>query len=175
MSAEFCERPPRPDGSLAMRMQTRSAALGSLLALLALPALADDKPKIGTLICDVSKGIGMIIMEKQKLSCVFTNDKTKATETYTGSIDEFGVALGEVKEGRLVWGVLAADSGPPAGFLAGKYAGLGEDASFGVGAGANVLAGGSQNAVSLQPISVEGETGINIAGGITTLTLTAGP
>lgn len=132
-----------------------------------------DNPQIGTLSCDVSKGVGMIIMEKQKLNCVFTSAKTNATENYTGSIDEFGVALGEVKQGHLIWGVLAANPDSMPGFLAGKYAGVGADASLGVGGGANVLIGGNDNAVSLQPISVEGETGVNIAGGVTTVTLQA--
>ena len=62
-------------------------------------------------------------------------------------------------EGHLVWGVIAATSGVPAAALAGKYAGVGANASIGAGAGANILVGGSGNAFSLQPISVEGQIG----------------
>ena len=142
-----------------------------MLALGTMCASAEDKVQVGTLSCDVSSGVGLIVVEKQKLSCVFTNGMTGATETYTGSIDQFGVALGEVQKGHLIWGVLTADTGLKAGVLAGTYAGVGANASLGVGAGANVLVGGGQNSVSLQPISVEGQTGLNIAGGVTTVTL----
>ena len=45
-----------------------------------------------------------------------------------------------------------------------RSAGVGANASVGAGAGANILVGGSGNAFSLQPISVEGQIGINIAG-----------
>ena len=136
---------------------------------------AQDKPRIGTLSCDVSSGVGLIVMQKQKLSCVFKNDRTKAAENYTGSISEFGLAIGEVEEGHLVWAVLATDDGGPAGFLAGKYTGVGANASLGAGGGANILTGGNKNNISLQPISVEGLSGINIAGGVTTVTLAAAP
>jgi len=153
----------------------RTACLGLILALFPLQAGAQDSTQIGTLSCDVSKGIGMFIVEKQTLSCVFTHLKGGATENYVGTIDQYGVALGEVAEGHLVWGVIAAVSGVPAGALAGTYAGVGANASVGAGAGANILVGGSGNAFSLQPISVEGQIGINIAGGVTTVTLQTVP
>src|SRR5258707_1253314 len=73
-------------------------------------------------------------------------------------IDQFGVALGEVTGGRLIWDVMAATKGHPAGALAGSYSGVGANASIGVGAGANVLVGGTGRAFSLQPVSVQGET-----------------
>jgi hypothetical protein len=75
----------------------------------------------------------------------------------------------------LLWGVIAVARGLPAGALAGTYAGVGANASFGVGAGANILVGGTGRAFSLQPLSVQGQTGVNIAGGITTVTLVDAP
>jgi hypothetical protein len=57
------------------------------------------------------------------------------------------------------------------GALAGTYAGAGAEATAGVGLGANVLVGGSGKAFSLQPISVEGQVGVNIAAGVTRVTL----
>jgi hypothetical protein len=135
---------------------------------------AETTSQVGTLACDVSKGIGMIIMEKQTVACTFTK-ADGAIETYTGSIEEFGVALGETKEGHLVWGVLAATVGVPEWGLAGSYAGVSANASLGIGGGANVLVGGVGRSLSLQPLSVEGQVGINIAGGVTTLTLEPAP
>ncbi|UVC13374.1 DUF992 domain-containing protein [Mesorhizobium onobrychidis] len=152
----------------------RSACLALIVALVPLEANSQDSTQAGRLSCDVSAGIGMFVVEKQTLSCVF-QDRGGKVENYTGSIDQFGVALGEVAEGHLIWGVIAASSGVPAGALAGTYSGVGANASIGLGAGANVLVGGSGRAFSLQPISVEGQTGINIAGGVTTMTLRAAP
>ena len=146
------------------------ACLGCVIALFPFGANAAST-QIGTLSCDVSKGIGMFVVDKQKLTCVFKLDKGGDADNYTGSIDEYGVAIGEVAAGHLIWGVLAETSGLPKGALAGTYSGIGANASVGPGAGANILAGGTGRAFSLQPISVEGQEGINIAGGVTTVTL----
>ncbi|GGC61013.1 DUF992 domain-containing protein [Chelatococcus reniformis] len=136
---------------------------------------AQEKARVGTLSCDVSAGIGLILVQKQSLNCVFTPDKGGVPGRYVGSITEYGVALGAVQAGHLVWGVIAATSGIAPGALAGTYAGAGAEATAGVGVGANVLIGGTGRAFSLQPLSVEGQVGVNIAGGITAITLTAAP
>jgi hypothetical protein len=152
----------------------RQIVLGAaLLGAAAMPALAGAK--VGTLSCDVSRGVGMILMQKQSLSCVFRPDRGGAPDYYTGRIDEFGIAIGEVAAGHLIWGVIAPDSGVPQGALAGSYGGIGAQATVGAGVGANMLIGGTGRAFSLQPLSVEGQTGINIAGGITTVTLQPAP
>jgi hypothetical protein len=151
----------------------KPASLALVVALIPLGAIAQSSPQVGTLSCDVSQGIGLFVVQKQKLSCVFTQDS--GAENYSGSIDQFGVELGGVEAGHLIWGVIAATKGVPAGALAGQYTGVGANASFGVGAGANVLVGGTGRAFSLQPVSVQGQVGVNIAGGVTTVTLTAAP
>lgn len=150
----------------------RSACFALFVVSIPLAATAQNSTQVGTLSCDVSRGIGMFVVEKQTLACVY-QDQGGKVENYAGSIDQFGVALGEVKNGHLIWGVAAVTSGLPAGALAGTYTGVGANASFGAGAGANILVGGSDRSLSLQPISVEGQQGINIAGGVTTVTLTA--
>ena len=86
-----------------------------------------------------------------------------------------GVAIGKVNAGHLVWGVIAPAEGLPRGALAGSYGGVGVEATAGAGLGANVLVGGTGRAFSLQPLSIEGQTGVNIAGGVTTVTLVASP
>ena len=117
----------------------------------------------------------MILTQSQTMRCLFTPSNGGPPEPYLGHIDEFGVALGAVSEGHLIWGVLAPASGLPHGALAGTYGGVGAQASAGAGVGANVLVGGSGRAFSLQPLSVEGQVGLNIAGGVTTVTLLPPP
>jgi hypothetical protein len=157
---------------------TRSPLLiaSILLSLMSGSAMAQSYAKAGLLSCDVSAGIGMILVQKQKLRCTFTNNAGGPPDHYIGSISEYGVALGGVAAGHLVWGVLSAVSGGvPHGALAGSYGGVGGEASFGAGVGANVLVGGSNRAFSLQPISVEGQVGINVAAGITAVVLEPAP
>jgi Protein of unknown function (DUF992) len=152
----------------------RSTCFGLIVALVPLEASSQNSTQVGTLSCDVSRGIGLFVVEKQTLSCVF-QDQGGKIDNYAGSIDQFGVELGGVAQGHLVWAVVASTSGVPEGALAGTYAGVGANASLGAGAGANILVGGSNRAFSLQPLSVEGQAGINIAGGVTTVTLRDAP
>lgn len=145
---------------------------------LAAPAAAQSETgtKVGTLSCDVSSGIGLFVVEKQTMTCAYKPMKSEATTNYTGKIETYGVTLGGVEKGHLVWGVVTQTSdAPPNGALAGKYIGASADAAFGPGLGANVLVGGSNQAFALQPISVEGEIGVNVAAGVTELTLTTAP
>jgi Protein of unknown function (DUF992) len=147
-------------------------AAAGLAALVAHPAMAQSSVKVGTLTCDVSAGIGMIITQKQTMTCDFAPIDGGPPDKYIGRIDQFGVALGAVQQGTLVWGVIAPASGVPRGALAGTYGGVGAQATAGAGLGANVLVGGTGRAFSLQPLSVQGQTGINVAAGVTTVTLT---
>ncbi|CAN7364955.1 DUF992 domain-containing protein [Rhizobium sp. LjRoot254] len=134
-------------------------------------AFAAKSVNLGMLVCDMSKGIGLIIIQKQKMTCEF-RPVSGSTETYTGKITDIGIELGEVKQGHLVWGVFAAallDMQP--GALAGEYAGVDASAALGLGAGANALIGGTGKGFVLQPLSVEGEIGINVAAGVRTVNL----
>jgi hypothetical protein len=134
------------------------------------PALA-QQVRAGLLTCDVSAGIGLIITSQKELTCVFAPDRPDiAREDYDGSITKFGLDLGISGGGIMVWGVFTGTVAGP-GFLAGDYVGASAEASLGVGVGANVLVGGSNRTVTLQPLSVSGQIGINIALGVASLHL----
>ncbi len=154
-------------------LATLTAAL-TLLATAQAPA-QHSATQIGQLSCDVSGGVGFIVEQKQTMRCLFTPLNGAPPEPYLGRIDEFGLALGAVGQGRLVWGVIAPASGIPRGALSGTYVGVGAEATAGAEVGANVLVGGTGRAFSLQPLSVEGQVGLNIAGGVTTVTLLPPP
>ncbi|KQV18275.1 hypothetical protein ASC97_29910 [Rhizobium sp. Root1203] len=128
--------------------------------------------EVGKLDCDISAGVGMIIESKQAVSCTFTPSPSIAgsPQVYKGSIDEFGLAIGDVKKGRMVW-LVSSVSGKPLAGLQGTYRGVEADASLGLGGGAKVLVGGSQDSVSLQPVSLEEEVGVNVALGVAALKL----
>jgi hypothetical protein len=136
---------------------------------------AQTQLRIGTLSCDVSAGIGLIFVQKQALACIFKPDDGGPPFRYTGQIAEYGLALGGVEKGHLIWGVIATARGIQPGALAGEYAGAGAEATAGLGLGANALIGGTGRAFSLQPISVEGEIGVNVAAGVTRIILSPAP
>jgi len=153
-------------------MFRKSAAAGlalSALALLAPARAADTTVKIGLINCHVSSGWGFVFGSTRDLRCVFTGGGR--TENYTGKISKFGVDIGFQQSGVLLWAVLAPSTDLKAGALTGDYGGVTAGAAAGVGGNANVLVGGSTKSISLQPVSIEGDTGINLAVGVASITL----
>ncbi|MCM2402671.1 DUF992 domain-containing protein [Rhizobium sp. S153] len=146
-------------------------AAGMLLA----PGVSHaERAEVGQLDCDVSAGIGAIVGTRQDMACTFTPSGNEPVQHYTGNITEFGLDVGTIDKGRMVWLVYNATR-EPIGGLEGTYDGVTAGASVGVGADANILVGGSSNSLSLQPLSVEGDTGFNIAVGVTSLKLRLAP
>src|SRR5882757_7256368 len=119
-------------------------------------AQAPNRTKAGTLTCDISGGIGMIIGSKKDVACIFTPSQPGPREVYTGSITKFGLDVGATAGGEMVWSVFAP-SNKHFGALAGNYGGASAEATVGAGLGANVLVGGSNRTVALQPLSVQGQ------------------
>ena len=138
------------------------------LGLLAIPAKADTGVKLGMLVCVVSGSVGLILGGTESASCTFQGPN--GTEYYKGRITQVGLDIGVTAGAVMSWAVFAPGQ-VGKGALAGTYAGATADASFAVGLGANVLVGGSQNSIALQPVSVEGSAGVNIAAGLASFKL----
>ena len=149
------------------------AALAVAVAV-ALPAATmaqgPNGTKAGTLTCDVSGGIGMIIGSKKVVTCMFTPSVPGPREVYVGSITKFGLDVGATTGGEMVWQVLASST-RKFGALAGRYAGASGEATVGAGVRANLLVGGADRTVTLQPVSVQGQVGLNLAVGVAGLEL----
>ena len=150
---------------------TGLVASGLLGAVLLSSPAAAQRAKVGTLECDIAGGIGFIIGSQKEVTCVFTPEERGPREVYVGAISKFGLDLGATGGGQMVWIVFAETVGRRASALVGDYVGVSADASLAVGLGANVLVGGSDRTVSLQPLSVQGQVGINVAAGVTELRL----
>jgi hypothetical protein len=146
----------------------------AVAAAVALPAAsmaqAPSRVKVGTLTCDISAGIGLIITSKKDLTCMYTPSQPGPREVYVGSITKFGLDIGATAGGEMVWSVYAPSAGH-FGVLAGDYSGATAEATVGAGLGANVLVGGSNRTVALQPLSVQGQAGLNVAAGVADLRL----
>ncbi len=157
---------------MSIRAILWTAALVASLAN-AEAAAAQDSLKVGRLRCEVSAGLGLIVASTQEMMCVFTST-TGLLERYFGKIRKFGLDIGVTNAGVLAWDVLQPWSGPKQGALAGDYVGVTASATAAVGAGANALVGGFGRSVTLQPLSLEAQTGVALAAGVAELTLRSG-
>jgi acyl CoA:acetate/3-ketoacid CoA transferase alpha subunit len=152
----------------------RIAPVAGVVVALTVAVPAWSKTQIGILNCDTSIGIGKILMRKQTMTCVFTHSNGK-TENYTGTVREYGLEVGMVKEGHLAWAVVAGTPMKGTGLLAGKYAGATASVAAGLGLGADVLVGSTGDTLALQPVAVEGLSGISLSAGVEQLELVAAP
>jgi Protein of unknown function (DUF992) len=155
-------------GEKKMRMSLLAAAVAATFFGGA-NVSAQSGVNAGSLNCTVAGGMGFIFGSSKALDCIFVPPNGPA-QHYSGTIQKFGVDIGFTKEAHIVWLVFSPGAVTP-GVLAGEYVGASGSASVGVGVGANVLIGGGNNQVSLQPVSVEGSVGLNVAAGVTGIAL----
>jgi hypothetical protein len=164
---------------IAMELPVKSknwimvAMAGLLMSVLsAMPAHAADKitVKTGYLTCHEAGGWGFIIGSSHSIHCTYTSNKHR-TEYYSGTISKFGADIGYLQSAVILWAVAAPTTDLGSGALAGSYGGAQASLALGVGAGANVLLGGFHKSIALQPVSVEGQNGLNVAAGIAGLSL----
>ncbi|WP_234819215.1 DUF992 domain-containing protein [Sinorhizobium meliloti] len=127
--------------------------------------------KRGTLSCDIAAGIGLVVGSSKALTCVFEADGQKSPYKYSGTIDKLGLDIGVTAESRVVWSVYAKPKTKLKGALAGNYSGLSAEFAAGLGLGAKSLVG-SKKEIALQPVKIDGQTGLNVAVGIASVKLT---
>ena len=149
-----------------------AAALAA--GLLSHAATAQQSIRVGVLNCNVASGWGFIFGSTHDLNCVFSGN-SRRIEHYVGQIRKFGVDVGYQTGGVIAWAVVAPTAEIGRGALAGTYGGVTAGAAVGAGLGANALVGGFQRSIALQPLSVEGMAGLNVAAGIAEIVLTPAP
>ncbi len=150
---------------LAMTISAAALAMSAF----AMPASAAGV-KVGVLTCNVDSGWGYILGSSKDIRCNYVPNGG-AGEHYDGNVAKVGIDIGFTKGGVLIWNVIAPASDLKPGALEGGYGGVSASATVGVGVGANVLVGGFDKSITLQPISIEGNTGLNVAAGIGALNL----
>jgi hypothetical protein len=142
-------------------------------ALVMVGGAADAQPRriqLGTLTCSMSASIGFVVGSQKNVNCVFRGHPGEPDEAYTGTMTTVGLDIGITTGGVIVWTVFA-DTDRYAGMLAGRYGGATAEVSIAAGLGANVLVGGSKRTVALQPLSLQGQIGLDVAAGIGELDL----
>jgi hypothetical protein len=151
-----------------MKSSLLSLAVGAVLAASAsLAQAADIGVKVGTLECHEASGEGLIFSSSHDLRCTFSGmDRNGPVQRFAGRINRYGVDIGFTQNAVILWGVVSTSDHFAPGDLAGKYSGVTAQAGFAGGLGANVLLGGTNNGFALQPVSITGFNGINLAAGI---------
>ena len=149
---------------------TGGAALLATLLMTAAPAAKADI-KVGLLKCQIDAGFGYIIGSSKELTCKFQR-VGGLNEHYSGKIIKLGADVGFTGDSNLIWAVFAPSDDVDYGALSGTYFGASAEAAAGIGLGANVLIGGWQRSVNLQPVSLSAHTGFNAAGGVGAIVLT---
>ena len=147
-------------------------ALAVLVASMA-GANAQSRTQVGVLECRSPGGVGLIVGSVTNFGCVLRVNG-HPDDLYTARITKIGIDLGITGETSLSWAVLAPTAQIGPGALSGNYAGVDASAAIGVGVGGNAMVGGSNNTFALQPLSVQGQTGINVAGGVQSMELRPG-
>lgn len=139
--------------------------------LICASAHAQSSIEIGTLTCIGGEGVGLILGSQKSYRCRFTGTGGQHRETYEATITKIGLDVGVTGTSTMVWTVLAASPQHRDGVLGGSYAGAAADVSVGIGGGGKVLVGGSDKSITLQPLSVQGQVGLNLAVGVAGMTL----
>ena len=154
----------------------RSLILAAAL-LTSVQAAMAQAPKtwtqVGMLSCKLNPSIGFVIFGHQSMECRFVQNPPFPVQFYEGALNTVGVDIGISAGGVLGWAVMAPTAGPPPGALAGEYVGATGEVGMGLGAGVNVLIGGSGRSFALQPVSVEGSVALNVTLGLSSLQLRA--
>ena len=154
--------------------RTAFAALliaAAAFAIIANPANAQQRRiQVGTLTCSLSAGVGLIVGSQRNVNCLLKGQPGEPEEAYTGTMTRVGLDIGVTTGGAIIWAVFS-DTNRYTGMLAGTYTGASAEVSVAAGLGANVLVGGSNRTVALQPLSVQGQIGLDIAAGIGQLEL----
>jgi hypothetical protein len=155
---------------MSFKISCAAVVLALMVTSVAPTAAQPTRVKSGVLDCDVSGGWGLIIGSQKAVQCLFMPDQPGPREPYTGVITKFGLDIGATAGSRMVWAVYA-ETNAGRGALAGDYGGVTGEATIAIGLGANVLVGGSNRTVALQPLSTTEQTGLNLAVGVASLQL----
>lgn len=149
----------------------KKLALSACLAALALAIPAHARVQLGVLRCTIDGGQGYLITSNKALDCTYRSSRDGSRERYTGVVSKLGIDLGQTNQGELVWAVFAPSRDFADGALAGSYYGVNAEASIVTGGGLNVLVGGFENSINLQPLSAQAQTGLNLAVAASSLNL----
>jgi|SRR5215831_10157321 hypothetical protein len=158
---------------MSLKFGACSAFAAGLFCLALVTTPAHAYVEAGTLNCRSPGASSYIVFSARLFDCVFVPANGARPQYYQGAVQRFGAQIGFTNDVALGWAVFAATSRLGPGALAGGYVGASGGVAIGIGVAANGLVGGLNNSFALQPISVEGQTGLNVIATVTGLELRA--
>lgn len=152
----------------------RLSAIAALLTLAvsSVPASA-QQVQAGVLECRGGESISFIVGSVSEFNCIYRPDFGPAQQ-YRARLTRAGIDVGVTAVSGLGWAVFAPTNQIGLGDLSGNYGGATAGGAFVIGGGANVMYGGSNNSFALQPLSLEGQVGLNVYAGVAGLELRFG-
>ena len=156
------------EGKAMKKFALLAGALVGLALAATTPARADVE--VGTLSCRSPESATYIVVSGRSFNCIFTPSAGGPVQHYQAVIHRFGAQIGLSSDVTLAWAVFAPTMHVGLGALAGGYGGVSAGATLGIGGAANGLVG-SGNSLTLQPVSIEGQTGLNVIATVTSLEL----
>lgn len=157
---------------MSYRIAIAATAVALAVAAFGSAAQAQTGAPAGRLSCTVEGAIGLVVTSQRPMECRFT-PRRGPVQRYTGVVRSFGLDVGTIRRSTMSWRVYGPYARAPLGALAGTYAGAAAGASAGsAGGSGNLLVGGVDNEVTLQPLSLQSRRGYNVAVGVTGFELT---
>jgi len=154
-----------------------AAGLAGMLVIAPLAGAAQSSAgtvTLGMLTCRLTQDTNVVVFSKERFDCVY-QEAGGGRGHYLGEISKIGADLQLKSDQMLKWAVLAPSSISGPDVIEGRYVGGSAEATALAGLGARVLVGGSRNQITLQPVSVSGQTGIGASATLDALRLTYRP
>jgi Protein of unknown function (DUF992) len=158
---------------MSIKLSIRIAFAAALLGLGLTATTPARAGGVGMLTCQNLQPVGYVLWSGQTFNCVFRPAAGGPAQYYQADIMRLGAQVGVSNNVALAWAVFALGPQVAPGALAGGYGGASAGAAVGLGGRVNVLVGGFPNAFTLQPVSLEGEAGLNVVATVTGLRLTS--
>ena len=154
------------------RAAMAAALVAGVASFFAAPAAADTarRVEVGILACKGADSVSFIVGSHRVLDCTFKS-RTGKVSAYHGLIRRWGLDVGVTGSNMLFWTVFAPTRAISPSDLDGRFVGVSGSIAVVVGGAANVLLGGSNRTIMLQPLSLEGQTGVNLAVGVGSIDL----
>jgi hypothetical protein len=141
-----------------------TCGLAAGAACLAMATPASAQMRMGTLTCNISGGVGIVVGSSRDVSCLYRPMHGRQ-QAYGGTVDNVGLDVGASMPGQIHFGVMGA---APMTNLGGNYSGPGLGVTLGGTVGGNVLS--NPNGVMLQPLD-NMRNGIGVSAGIGSINL----
>jgi hypothetical protein len=154
---------------VSIKFAVRAAVAAAALGLIVMPTQANVA--VGQLMCSSPGNSSFVVVSMRSFDCTFTPSAGGPAQHYRADINRFGAQIGMSNDVMLGWTVFSVTTQIAPGELAGGYGGVSAGATVGVGGSANVLLGGLNNSFALQPVSLQGQKGLDVVATVTGLTL----